>query len=566
VPLFDTDTHLTREEFEAAARPLLDRTIGLMANVVGRAGGTCLAGLYLVGGSSRIPLIATLLHQRLGVAPTLIDTPELLVAQGSLRAVPAQGPGFAPSAPAGYPPPAPAHGRGFAPSAPAGFAPAAPFAPPSPAAPVSTPPGGPVSTPPGGPVSTLPGGPVSAPALGIPTSGVPTSGAPGDPGGLPPVPAGMPLWGNASATQAGPPYGQAPYGGPAWYGAPGMPDPTRRHAQAARRSPVRWIVAAAAALVLLGGVGAVTAVMLAGDDNDAGGNPAAQGGGTGKNGDANQIQPANGAKLGDGGAAQSGTYTVNKTVWYQGLKVTVKTVSYDQANVDKPLSMDVSVENVGTDGQNNVRYTEVYFASDGTITEGRVEEIQSLPGKATSNGTFVFKPQKAVTDLRKGELSIGGADEVQPKIPFGDLTKTVALEPKKVAGPVDEQRSGVLGMKLNQCEQRADYPAKHHQAKKDYMMVVCDVDLKSYKEGIYDHGVWESNFRLKLPDGTTTSPEQFNAVLLSSNDLEQGVPLSFVIRWPASGAYVLQFYDAGRLGGDPPDDARPIKEVPMTLT
>ena len=46
------------------------------------------AGLVLVGGSSRIPLVATLLHQRLGIVPTVIEQPELVVAQGSLLAVP----------------------------------------------------------------------------------------------------------------------------------------------------------------------------------------------------------------------------------------------------------------------------------------------------------------------------------------------------------------------------------------------------------------------------------------------------------------------------------------------
>jgi hypothetical protein len=228
--------------------------------------------------------------------------------------------------------------------------------------------------------------------------------------------------------------------------------------------------------------------------------------------------------------------------------------------------MDVTIENLGTDGQNNVRYTEVYFAYDGAITEGRVEEVQSLPGKATTNGKFVFKPGKPVTDLRKGDLSIGRDDTVQPKIPFGDLDRTVTLEPKKVAGPVAEQRSGVLGMKLNHCEQRFDFPAEHEQAKKDYMMVVCDVDLKSYKQSIYDHGVWPGNFRLKLPDGTTTSPDKLNAVLLNQNDLEQGVPFNFIVRWPAPGNYVLQFYDAGRLGNEAVAADRPIVEVPMTLT
>jgi hypothetical protein len=559
VPLFDTDTHLTREEFEAAARPLLDRTIAMMATMVSRAGPTRLAGLYLVGGSSRIPLIATLLHQRLGVAPTLIETPELLVAQGSLRAVP---PSAAPSAPPSAP--------GFAP---AGFArpgqpgqPGQPGFGPAPGSPAAfATPGGPV----GGPVSAPPNAQTSAPTPGFPTSAVPasgapasgppwpTSGAPGDPGGLPPVPAGMPLWGN-TATQAGP-YAPDPFGGP------GGHDPTRRTGRAARRRPTAWIVAGAAALVLLAGGGLAAATMI-GDDKEKGTNSGSPGGGA-TGGGSRAIQPENGdAKAADGGAAQAGSYKVDRAVWYQGLKITVKTVSYDPAAKTKPLAMDVTIENLGTDGHDNAKYTDIFFAYDGTITSGRIEEVQSLPGKATTNGKFVFDPNKPVTDLRKGELSIGGDDTVQARIPFGDLDRTTTLEPRKVAGPAAEQRSGVLGMKLVQCEQRADFPAEHQQAKKDYMMVVCVVDLKSYKQSIYDHGVWKSNYLLKLPDGTTTAPERVDSTLLGQNEQKQGVPMNFTIRWPAPGAYVFQFYDAGRLGNEAPDGERPIVEVPMTLT
>lgn len=89
VPGLDAEAHLTREEFEQRARPFLARTVELTATTVARAGLRVedLAGVFLVGGSSRIPLVATLLHQRLGVAPTVIEQPELVVAQGSLLAV-----------------------------------------------------------------------------------------------------------------------------------------------------------------------------------------------------------------------------------------------------------------------------------------------------------------------------------------------------------------------------------------------------------------------------------------------------------------------------------------------
>ena len=92
VPLFDTDVYLTRDEFEQVARPYLQRTVDVTAGALQRAGmrPDQIAGLVLVGGSSRIPLVGTLLHQRLGIAPTLIEQPELVVALGSVQAAPAR--------------------------------------------------------------------------------------------------------------------------------------------------------------------------------------------------------------------------------------------------------------------------------------------------------------------------------------------------------------------------------------------------------------------------------------------------------------------------------------------
>jgi hypothetical protein len=86
VPLFDVDLHLTREELEGLARPWIDRTVALTTATLFASSVTAdrLAGVFLVGGSSRIPLVATLLHRSLGVAPVTIEQPELVVAQGSL--------------------------------------------------------------------------------------------------------------------------------------------------------------------------------------------------------------------------------------------------------------------------------------------------------------------------------------------------------------------------------------------------------------------------------------------------------------------------------------------------
>ena len=90
VPLFDDDAPLGREELEELARPVLERTVALTERVLGSAGVAAaeLAGLFLVGGSSRMPLAGLLLHRHLGVAPTVVEQPELVVAEGSLHARP----------------------------------------------------------------------------------------------------------------------------------------------------------------------------------------------------------------------------------------------------------------------------------------------------------------------------------------------------------------------------------------------------------------------------------------------------------------------------------------------
>ena len=46
------------------------------------------AAILLVGGSSRIPLVADLLRQHIGLPPSTIDQPETVVAEGSTEAVP----------------------------------------------------------------------------------------------------------------------------------------------------------------------------------------------------------------------------------------------------------------------------------------------------------------------------------------------------------------------------------------------------------------------------------------------------------------------------------------------
>ncbi|WJK38921.1 Hsp70 family protein [Solwaraspora sp. WMMA2056] len=105
LPALDVAAHLTRDELESLIHGHLSRTVDCLARTVAAAGLTPadLVGVFLVGGSSRIPLAARLIHTQLGVAPTTLEQPETVVADGVLRTG-----GAARTAPTGPPAPPPA--------------------------------------------------------------------------------------------------------------------------------------------------------------------------------------------------------------------------------------------------------------------------------------------------------------------------------------------------------------------------------------------------------------------------------------------------------------------------
>ncbi|GAA2835614.1 type VII secretion-associated protein [Crossiella cryophila] len=83
------DAHVTRADLERLIHTPLARAAELVQATVQSAGLTAaqLSAVFLVGGSSRIPLVARLVHEATGIVPTTLDQPETVVARGALRAV-----------------------------------------------------------------------------------------------------------------------------------------------------------------------------------------------------------------------------------------------------------------------------------------------------------------------------------------------------------------------------------------------------------------------------------------------------------------------------------------------
>ncbi len=202
----EVDAHVTRDELEQLIKPYLERTVLCLSQTIqqARLDPKELVGIFLVGGSSRIPMAAHLIHSSTGVAPTTLEQPETVVAEGSLRAGAIEGDaGATPvsTPPQIYRPTQPPRPPG--PGGPAGPGPGRPL-PPPPAG--LRPPQGYPARPPQGPAGPRqgqfppPGRPLGPPQPG-PAGIRPVTGVPG----VPPRPLNQPPAGPPPARPLPPP-------------------------------------------------------------------------------------------------------------------------------------------------------------------------------------------------------------------------------------------------------------------------------------------------------------------------------------------------------------------------
>lgn len=90
------DAHVTREDLERLIAGPLGRAVAMTSVAIEEAGlrPKQLSGIFLVGGTSRIPMVARLVHERMGLVPITLDQPETVVARGAMRtALPRPRPG-----------------------------------------------------------------------------------------------------------------------------------------------------------------------------------------------------------------------------------------------------------------------------------------------------------------------------------------------------------------------------------------------------------------------------------------------------------------------------------------
>jgi hypothetical protein len=251
------------------------------------------------------------------------------------------------------------------------------------------------------------------------------------------------------------------------------------------------------------------------------------------------------------GGRGSNAVTINRTVWYAGLKLTFGTASYQGG--DQPrVTVELSIENLGT-AQAGGYEASTTLGTGGKFYDGRLDGITNVPGLVTSKARLLFDVGGPV-DLSSAVITVGGADKAQAVVPLDPNGKLVSLEPKTV---LKDAKINVrtLAMSVSVCELRSDLVSDHREVDRNSASVACTVDLKYTGNSGGGHLVVDTNFRLKLPDGTVVAPEKYPIEDLNTDGVKQGETLRFTIRWPAPGGYALQLLDLGTTGNETPSAA-----------
>jgi hypothetical protein len=279
-------------------------------------------------------------------------------------------------------------------------------------------------------------------------------------------------------------------------------------------------------------------------------------------------QAADGAPIGDGhptgtaasSAAASGQpVTINKTAWYDGLKLAFESVSYDPSG---KITVSVSVANNTTHAINLGNISSA-FTADGHSNRGGFAPDTMLEGGGTGKETMKFDAEEPVKDPASGVITVGAGDQAQAIVPVGSAGTLVDLQPKAVlAAPKTVPLAG-LSYTVSTCELRADFPAGPQQAHKGKRLVTCAITVQNtYRTYIY---IGSAQFGLKPPDGPafTATYESFTREEVAQGGKDE-VTVAWEIPWPAGGTYALALSWLGQQGTDKPT-AQNTGSVPLAM-
>jgi hypothetical protein len=258
-------------------------------------------------------------------------------------------------------------------------------------------------------------------------------------------------------------------------------------------------------------------------------------------------------------AATGQPLAINKTAWYDGLKLTFDSISYGPS---AKITVSVTVEN-NTPNAMNLGNISSTLTVDGHSNRGGFAADTMLTGGDTGKETMAFETAEPVKDPASAVINVGAGDQTQAIVPVGSGGTLVDLQPKGVLPAPKTLTLAGLSYTVSTCELRADFPAGQKQAHKGKRLVTCAITVQNtFRTYIY---IGSPQFGIKPPDGPafTATYQSFTREEVTAGG-KIDVTVAWEIPWPAAGTYALALSWLGQQGTDKPT-AQNTGQVPLTM-
>src|SRR5262245_32625793 len=143
---------------------------------------------------------------------------------------------------------------------------------------------------------------------------------------------------------------------------------------------------------------------------------------------------------------------VNKSLWYEGMKITVGDVSYNPAR--DSVVAELRLQNLSNTSY-DLFFFDVSLKVSNQFVGGILSEINPIPALSTADYHMSFQVFDLVGPLGGTTLVFGEGDEVQSLVPVG-AGEVVANEPRQVLKDVTVTTRDLV-LKFSSCQVGADF-------------------------------------------------------------------------------------------------------------
>jgi hypothetical protein len=238
-----------------------------------------------------------------------------------------------------------------------------------------------------------------------------------------------------------------------------------------------------------------------------------------------------GTAKGIAGELTSGPFTLDRSVWFSGFKITLTKGTVDVQK--KTLTVEGEGENEGP--TDDSLYEDVTLEQDSLgIADGSIRTNTTVLAGSRNAVTVEINQLPANFDLAKAVLVFGGAKQHQARMPLKGGAGAVTAEPLTVASPPPIRAGGLL-LTIDKLSVRGDEPKRHSQAPSESIFVVMEGSVRFDASST---NFQSQNLSMFPPKGAPQSANHLNA--LPREGSSEKIFVVFEMPTPIGGEYTLQ--------------------------